>query len=339
MLYSFWKLAEIFAVFIFGVYVWNLSYRSSIVASRFYERIVDFFKLLLIATVLNIIFLPGSAIQPPVSSREAFLPFQFVCIVPQINPNSLGLLSAVVLFISLIRFVKLSDKKIMSSNLIWILFAFLLLIFAQSRTSILSFFIALCLSMILFRKLHFIVKGLMYLLLILLTYLYLPYIILYLKRGSPETLIMTMSGRTTMWDFAMDYFWKSDLINKILGSGFAISNRLILQRYMSEASTLHSDYIDALISTGITGLVFLSLFLVFNLYKTTLCALKNRSNSVYIELFGVSIILTLRTITGPTISFLSFFLPLFMIIPIYLSRMNQSLQKLDSPIKNKPSHF
>ncbi len=141
---------------------------------------------------------------------------------------------------------------------------------------------------------------------------------LYFTRGATFERFAGMTGRLIWWEAALQEFDKAEPAAQALGLGFMSAGRFVLSESLDGkgASTLHSDYIDALLSTGYVGLAALA----FSILALTISAVKSSNLAKYetqcIEIFGIVIILTIRSVTGSVAACHSIFLPLFLICAV-----------------------
>jgi len=91
-------------------------------------------------------------------------------------------------------------------------------------------------------------------------------------------------------------------------------------------SSLHSDYADALISSGYLGLGFLIAFILSGFFR--LFALRKARTGLVAELIGVCLILFVRSFTGPTFATFGFYQLLFLAIVVVCGVMRRSESEL-----------
>jgi O-antigen ligase len=82
----------------------------------------------------------------------------------------------------------------------------------------------------------------------------------------------TLTYRTFIWDYAIDFFYK----NKIFGTGYGYSDiSHEIGKFFSVFGNIHNEALDALVRTGIIGLTFLiiiyarAIINAFNFVKET----------------------------------------------------------------------
>jgi len=327
VLFSLWKSMEILAVFGVALFVLHKSRSDGSIIERYYEAILLFFKFLLITVLAGLILFPDEAIQMPLSDKaftgyqEGVIPYQLFGVIIQINPNSIGMIAAILLYICIVRIMS-SDRKSRLKKIIEIMLLLTILVFAQSRTAWIAFLLSGVFAMVIFASRK---KKIIALIVIFsvgtVTYLNKATLYQYMTRGMSETRVMQMSGRINMWDVAIKRFDATDLENKIFGLGYMYANRMILATELGaeDRATLHSDYIDALISNGWSGLAALILSILYALRNILVGLIRPlQANPRFLELGGILIILVVRSITGTTFASHNHFLVLFLIIIVYV---------------------
>ncbi len=154
----------------------------------------------------------------------------------------------------------------------------------------------------------------------------------YIGRGYEIDHLTKLSGRLDWWVYAYETYLDSSLLERFVGLGFNVANRNLLYDLDDVgASSLHSDYLDSLISSGIIGfsMIFICfLTLIFKIYKKRRLV---KHDSLFIRLSLIFILLFIRSFSGTTISFHNFFLILFLIISIGIA--NYSYER------NSTSHY
>jgi len=311
--YSIFKLLEITAVVLVVLYGLSLNIKYKDILFQFYEKILSYYQVLLLLTVLGVFIFPSLAIRPPTIYREAFLPYQLFGSIIQINANSLGIMSAILFYVT---FTRLYNKKnFISFNFIWLFLSGIIMIFAQSRTSIIGLVIIIFLFLFLNGKSGILGKIFMLSTFLGGIYLSISSILKYMTRGLTSSQIENLSGRAYWWEYAWNKFQTFDIWHQVFGSGYMVGSRMILADMgHSDASTLHSDFMDSLVSTGYLGLGFIILMIIC----TSFILLKNikyvRKTPYLLEWSGIFVLLTVRAFTGPTIATHNFFLIMYLIV-------------------------
>jgi len=330
--YSLYKILEVFTDFLLAVYIWTLSSFFANIVKYVYKLIIKYYKFLIIVTLLGILIFPSEALRPPTAYGHALLPWQLFGTIIQINADGLGMMAAIVFVISVIRYFYF--KKGSKSDLLWTFISLVVLIFAQSRTAILATSLVLLLLFVfLNKKINWLIKIIILIILVLIVFYLQDIITAYLTRGLNNTQIENLSGRKIWWLFAINEFIHWNELKQLFGTGFMVGSRLILVKLgQGGASSLHSDYMDVLMSSGLIGEILFILFIL----SSFIYFIKNLKYIYYsnylFESFAIVILLTIRTFTGPTLASHSFFVILYFII-ILLS--NEEIKKIKRKVLNE----
>ncbi|MFK7780480.1 MAG: O-antigen ligase family protein [Candidatus Gracilibacteria bacterium] len=311
LVYSLYKLLEVVAVLMTINYFWDLSYNNKKILKNIYELTIKFYKLLIIVSLLGAIIYPKIAIRPPSLYQEAYLPFQLFGSIIAINANSLGMIGAVVFYISFISF----SKEKTGVGLLWLILSLIIVIFAQSRTSVIGLILVISLFLFIHSNTNIIKKILIIMMSIFVFSMSINTLVSYLERGYSVKHMEKLSGRSQWWEYAWNYFNHSDIYYQLFGGGFGEASREILAKMgHPDASTLHSDYMDSLVGSGYIGFSF---FVLMNL-SVIFMLLKNfaiiKKDFFLLELTGVIVLLLIRSFTGPTLVTNNFFLILYFIL-------------------------
>ena len=117
----------------------------------------------------------------------------------------------------------------------------------------------------------------------------------FFMRGQSKELFRSLSGRIPAWKVTFSVFME----NPILGYGAYAAGRFFVGlKYGYMMSSLHSDWVETLIGTGILGFSFLLICLIA-VWWTILRAsnLKNPlCNQLRLEVLGILTLLTFRSI-------------------------------------------
>ncbi|MDH5570722.1 MAG: hypothetical protein OEY89_03090, partial [Gammaproteobacteria bacterium] len=197
--YTMWKSMEIIIDLIIITAILCLKYPYENVLLAYKIIIVILVSLLLIFTI-EAIMMPSVALIP----SRGVIPFTMRGYIPLYNGNSLAFLCAVICYFVFCRMINTKKKQF----LLYLLFtwAFVVLILAQSRTSLVGLVVAITVFTY-FNKNKKIMIGLV-IFGILSTALasFSAGIEAYLTRGQSKELMTSLSGRTHGWEAAVDAF-------------------------------------------------------------------------------------------------------------------------------------
>lgn len=325
LLYDLWKLTELIALFLLGVYIWSVSNKDFRVMLSFFEKIILYIKFLLITVIISILTDPSHALQLLQFGGDTIFPFRVQGTIIIINALSVGTLSAIIFFHSSINSIYDVNKKFISLNTMWIIVSFVLLILSQSRTSIFGILIAFMIYFLLIKKMNLYKKFFLLVISSSLIIGIFPYFLSFIQRGSSGEVIGSLSGRTAWWQYAWEKFLNGSLFEQLVGFGFASGERQTANDSSGGVmNTLDSTYVSSLISTGLLGtgiLIMLIIYINYSLFKK---ARRNKKNFVYVQLFGFMTIITLKTLTTGTVNILTYYSLFFIILIILASAKIQT---------------
>lgn len=237
-------------------------------------------------------------------------------IVPRVNPNSLGQLSAMILLVGVVFWVLRGRLNIERILLISVGSAGLFL--ANARTSIAAVALILFIFLIVSRRL----SGLLLVGALAVTGLFaLGAFTDYLMRGQDMDLFLTLSGRTWMWGIA----WESIRENPWLGLGYAGHKTLDIVLGM-EYSTIDNTYLESLVNVGFVGTSFLVVFVGLVIFRVAARFLQvsasGREEAIWLTLAaGFIWIMLVRSLAGP--SFQAFHWNLIMLLAIAVAAVDR----------------
>lgn len=231
-------------------------------------------------------------------------------VVPQVHHNELGLLSAVLVIVSIIRMTEV--KISVSKRFFWrsALFLALMVAFAaQARTSLFSMSLALLVMTFLVPRLRWL--GVM---LGVGAFFAVAYYIVsggslgiggevetYLRRGATDQQLLTMSGRTGLWEAGLRMFSDSPLF----GHGFQAGARYAGVQYGIGAGTnMHNGHMQVLVDSGLLGYAAWILFVIPMIWAviTTLVKqhlpIRSEVDRAHLEAALVMFVIFFRTFLG-----------------------------------------
>jgi len=284
----------IFTGFIIKIIKYNKKYRFILV-----ETSIIYFIFIVFLSLL------GGYVFPEITHRHNNGPLGFMLVGwPKLNSNTLSFLAAVVSSYGLIRYVFSKKIKIKMLYFSIFLMGLSVLFLAQGRTSIISFTLGILLISFLLGELKKIRYFIFIVLIIGISYYAIKgnininnfdLLFEYLSRGSTVEQLETISGRTELWEMAIEKVQKSPFI----GYGFYVTT--VYGPYGP-----HNSMLQVLLYSGFIGLLFwlVSIFIgyykIFNalflVNKIKYVSYKDYENLLMIWLF--IIITLLRTITG-----------------------------------------
>ena len=262
-----------------------------------------FFGLCLLSAYAGIVIDPKDALEHGYSLGA--LGVRLKGVYPAQGANRIGDLSAIMCVIALVRWLPMEGKCRKNSFYIFLgLFGGVTLILSQTRTAMLGCavgaFVVLWLSGKLgLRSMLTVGAASAIFLTFVMTATPIGDIVLtYLRRGQTDAQISSLSGRLLWWETAYDLYSRTPLG---IGMGaFAAEKVPVLNAIGLAGETLHSDYMETLLGTGVYGLMPL----VASLAATWWFLIKNvhhpgrtpMERQLCLEALGVLGMLTVRTV-------------------------------------------
>jgi O-antigen ligase len=294
-----------------GVFDWNWFLIFSFLASVY----------------VGMLFWPANAIKHGVGA----LGFQIQGAIPGISANGVGQLAAIMGVVALTRMLLKSGSKILYVPILMV--SLLSLVLAQSRTPILGFLLAVVVVLAAHRRF-----GRLAFVGALGAVLFSTYgqtIYEFMERGQNDENFSTLSGRTTYWEASFRAL-SEDLFRGISGYGANAGGRhVMLSAFGGDdvSSSVHSTYVEALLGTGLVGIVLL----LAGLGVAWFWLLRIRSyvagNSVgyllWLECLGVFTVLTVRSVFTITFVWTSTVLTLGLIL-VFVTVMRTQISRRDS---------
>jgi O-antigen ligase len=293
--YSLWKSLEIVVVVLATAAI--LSYPNSrertLVA---YHAIVALFALLTMAFAVEALVVPAQALRP---SRGS-LGIQLRGVLPIAAENAVAFLSAVVAFAGFVRFIR--SPRWWQKSLYALLFAVALvvLVLAQSRTSLIGFCLAVPVYLWFDRRFA-LLAGLACV--ILLAGVYASFFDIfsqYLLRGQDAELVTSFSGRTSGWEQA----WREFQDAPILGHGYAAYARANVLG-LGGFTSMHGALFEVMIGTGALGLLLWGGGIIWTLVRLYRLPASGdewfqtpTGRSVQAEMLGLAVLILLRAGTS-----------------------------------------
>lgn len=271
-------------------------------SSNFYETkrrmeslAVSYMVLHLLAAWFGAVVAGQEALLP---TSSPVVPFQLRGVYPVVNPNSLGIMAALVALYDVAVSRKIGLIVTGRFGL-----ALLSMLVAQSRTSWIVLTISSCCIAIVQRRKRLLALMIVLGVLVVASASAQWLIHDYLRRGSTDANIESLSGRTLMWKAAMKTFSESPLV----GSGYASAARIdVLDSAMqlSDVSSLHNAWVDLLVGVGVLGTLPIAMAIIWSLvllYRSS--AIVNSKNDNNIYWFAMLLAILISTITSAAFAY------------------------------------
>jgi O-antigen ligase len=217
------------------------------------------YGMLLLSTWLGVLLWPQQALYP--SGKDVgvgVLGIRLQGVMPAVSSNDVGTFAGILALIALCRLLPIAGKKSGRAWYILLLVASVTtMVVAQTRSAIAGCLFAIFLLLLFSKRL-----GLS----AFLTFVVAPLLVVsslggliwtFLERGQSTQQLETLSSRVSWWSFA----WQTFMERPLTGYGAYAAGRFAVMAKigMGETSTMHSDYLEMIVGTGIWGLI---LFLV-----------------------------------------------------------------------------
>jgi O-antigen ligase len=309
--YAIWKAIEVCVDVIAIVVVFHVALQEN-----------AFLKLLRIAILLNSILLMsiiiGAFISPGrafIIMPRAFLHYQLSGVFPIINPNTVGFISAFLCFLSFTSLINDGKHKLKFFYLLSFCIAFVSLILAQARTSIIALIVATIVYLFFdqrWKSLVTVIVGLTLLFSFNIS-------INYFYRGQNIEQLKSMSSRTVAWKSAWDLFKESPII----GNGFASAGKYDVLKG-SPTTTLHGSIFEVLVGVGVVGflpwitaVIITGLRLIWPRGNIGRIKRNNVSRSIRAEFIAIYMLIVVRMLTSSLLASHDAFFLLFLILSAY----------------------
>jgi len=286
-LWTLYRSVEYFiGVFLVGMIVSNINDEKDF--KCFLDWTIFLYGVQILSVLFGVICYPNMAINRGIG----ILGIQIKGVFPKIAANGVGDISALVGIVSFVRLISYDRNR--SFYFIVFVVSIITLILSQSRSPLTGFLLGITLILFLSKK----IKWIVFLTLIGVIVVFTSFLNIFIEffmRGQSKELFWSLSGRIPAWKVTLSVF----MGNPILGYGAYAAGRFFVGlKYGYMMSSLHSDWVETLIGTGILGFSFLLICLIA-VWWTILKAsnLKNPlCNQLRLEILGILMLLTFRSI-------------------------------------------
>ena len=223
-------------------------------------------------------------------------------VLPAMETNKVGELGAILGIVALNRFLFTQDKKFY-----FVLFfaAMLTLVFAQSRSPITGFLVAIPFMLFAAKKIGPVVLSVMLLFSLLLLTGIADTFWEFFQRGQDAKYFATLSGRTRMWELGWEVFKDSPLIGygAYAGARFGVLSEV--SKGVGQWSSILNTWLEVLLGVGVIGWILVAAAFIRTWFNLLRVALVSKSGSLThilaIEAIGILALLSIRSIFTTTI--------------------------------------
>ncbi len=211
------------------------------------------YGLLLVSVWVGVVLWPRQALYPQ-GFKVGLLGVWLTGVHPDVSANDVGTFAALLALIAVARLLPITGPKSNRSWYVLLLIASLVtMVLAQTRTAIAGFLFGFFLILLFSKRLG--ISA-------FLSFFVAPLLVLssvggliwaFLERGETSRQLSTLSSRTVWWGAAWKAFWDRPLTGygAYAGGRFAVLAKL----GASTTSTMHSDYLEVIVGTGIWGMI------------------------------------------------------------------------------------
>jgi len=284
---------------------------------KFYDKTLLFMKFLLFSLFLSMTLDPSNAFER-ISAEGAIFPYRLKGTIVVLNSISIGTFAAFFIYDYAIKFI----YKCKFKHYDYFLFSyfFILLFLSQSRTPIIAIIMVLGVFFLITNRIKFINKLVFSIPILFVFIMLLPTLLALLQRGASTDQLLLVTGRITWWKYAFDVYANSSWLEQLIGMGFTSAEREIAASASNGLMmTLDSSFMSLLVSAGSLGLFIISyIFLVlFKRYKKAI--LKFKSDYRFAQVFGIMLLVLLKSFTTLTVNLFSIYTLLFLISILLVS--------------------
>jgi O-antigen ligase len=213
------------------------------------------YGLLLVSVWFGVVFWPQQALYPSGKNvGVGILGIRLGGVLPAVSSNDVGTFAAILALIALCRLLPVAREK---SDRAWYVLLFtasiVTMVLSQTRSAIAGFLFGVFLLLLFSKRL-----GLS----AFLTFVVAPILVVssvggliwsFLERGQDVQQLESLSSRVGWWSFA----WQKFLERPLTGYGAYAAGRFAVMAQLGngKTSTMHSDYLEMIVGTGIWGLI------------------------------------------------------------------------------------
>jgi O-antigen ligase len=294
------------------------------------------YGLLLLSTCVGAVLWPEEALEAT-RGKIGLLGFQLAGVMPVVPANTVGDCSAIIGIVALSR---LLNRGIAASDRAWysLLLAGTLVtqVLSQTRSALAGFLLAVVLVLYYSKRLA---KGAI-LSLFVIPLLAVPSIgalvWAFLQRGQSEQQLTSLSSRMDWWAVAWGRFLEQPLTG--LGAYAAGRFAVLAKLGATKTSTMHSDYLEIIVGTGVWGLIPVLVAVVgawWVLHRTLRhYTMGSLHHQLALEALGVLGVLTVRSVF---MSILTWHPPLHFLAVLGLAELLRRQKKNDATPVRSPA--
>jgi len=261
---TFWSVFPAWTLYKSGEYLIDVALLAAIVETvesveeyrRFFNWTWALYGVLLLSVWKDVLLWPKEALYGEIIAKGAAMSMRLDGVLPAVSANDIGAFSAVLGLLSLARLFPASDEKFNKSWYSVVLLGSLVtMVFAQTRSAFAAFVLG-GIVILLFSKRSKLMTAL--------AFVGVPIAAIgtmggliwsFMERGQSGSQLETMSSRSKWWGFA----WETYLEKPFTGMGAYAGGRFAVMQQLGSGttSTMHSDYLETIVGTGVWGMIAL----------------------------------------------------------------------------------
>ena len=247
--------------------------------------------LLMLSTLIGILVWPAQAITRGIG----LIGIQIKGVVPAISANSVGQIAAILGIVAFVRL--LFPTTIRRLYLLVFVMALAFLLLSQSRSPLVGFLSGLVIVIFMKKRKRIAIFLIAIIAIVIFLTGFEKIFVEFFKRGQSREQFASLTGRYDWWVYGYGLFKEQPLI----GYGAYAAGRFMILSPLGLGTThsIHSDYAETAVGTGLVGLLFLIFVLirVWIILVRYRVRLKNRIllHRMHIEVIGILSVISVRS--------------------------------------------
>lgn len=248
-------------------------------------------------------------------------------VVPSVNANFLGQLGGTIAAVAVLRLAML--RQLRAGELLLLAVGSATLLLAYSRTSIIAAPLIVLLALWALRRVNLLATCA--LLALATGPLLLEPMLVFLSRGQDAAIFASMSGRTSMWEAALQSFGDSP----VLGNGFFVGQKHVAWGDDGALlSTTDSTYVETLVNLGFCGLVLVLTFALWTCWLAWSAIRRSRAAPMPVRLSAMQLFVLVafaiaRSLTAASFESLTYNL-LYVLVAVVALRLLSAPATVDA---------
>jgi O-antigen ligase len=251
--------------------------------------------------------------------------FALTGVFPKIHPNSSSQIGAMFALIGVSYLMINEIGRRRQNAIICLIFGVTIMLLGHARTSNIAFFLVLAFIILSSGKIKnkwiFVFFVFAFFSLALLMNELMEVVYAYLRRGQTQDELLSLTGRTYMWQMAIKDFLKEPWI----GYGYYSASKEISSRIITGGSNIDNTYLNVLIGGGVIlafPLILSAIHTLISLWKTKKKTNSSTKRIIWTQTTGIFLLIFIRSFSGPTFDANHFNLMMFLVCSLAFSRIS-----------------